>query len=239
MSIPHRSIAPALILALFCTAPLSAQVVVEGGAPNGQVGWQISGDTRLATAFTIGSGGVAFDGIRFWGIADVPYSPDIYWQILGDASGAPNDDTIAAEGHAVATGSNSTALASAPGYSSWQFDLAVGPQSLPAGTFWLALHDGVLDPTGMIVTSTDLYWESTDDGPPSMSESISASTTLPAGERWGRQLDAGLAFELVAAQEVTTTPEPASLLLVATGAFGVMGAGLVGRKHRRKDDCVM
>jgi hypothetical protein len=226
MSLARLLPAAALLLAAVCTAPLHAQVVVDGGAPNGNVGWDIFNDTRLAAAFTVSPGGLSFDGIRFWGIlASGPsYSPDIYWQILGDAGGMPDDGSVAAEGHAVATASSASPLAAFPGFDSWQFDLAAGPQSLAAGTFWLALHDGAPDPTGESWTNIDFYWESTDGGSPFMSESISA------GLGWGQQGDAGLAFGLVSAQQVTATPEPASLLLFATGAAGIAAIAAVRRR---------
>jgi hypothetical protein len=66
-----------------------------------------------------------------------------------------------------------------------------------------------------------------------MSESISA------GLGWGQQGDTGLAFELLAAQQVTSTPEPASLLLFATGAFGIAGVARIRRRLHGKDTRVM
>ena len=211
--------------------PLRAQVVVNGGAPNGAVGMDIFNDYRSSTAFSVGVGGLSFDAIRFWGILpnSLPtYSPRIFWQILADASGAPDNGSVAREGNAFAAGSNPVALAGFTGFTEWQFDFSTGTQTLAPGAFWLALHDGPVDPGApdptVNYTNSDLIWGTTGAGSPYDAESISA------GLGWARQGDTGLAFEL-RASEVTSTPEPTSAALVLTGLAGLAGVAF----RRRKD----
>jgi hypothetical protein len=216
-----RSATIIAVAALASLAPHRAaaqQVVVDGGAPTGDVGFNVSDDYRSAAAFTIGAGGIQFDAIRFWGIyaSGTAYAPDMYWQILADLGGAPDNASVVAEGHGIASASERLVSTPFPGYSSWQFDFGTGLQSLGAGSFWLALHDGTLDFMSPDYTWSGLMWEMTSGGTPYQSESISA------GLGWAPQGEQGLAFQLLDTQQVVATPEPASLVLLATGLVVVV-----------------
>ncbi|MGH7617004.1 MAG: PEP-CTERM sorting domain-containing protein [Gemmatimonadaceae bacterium] len=228
MKTVHRLIMSAAALVALNGSTLSAQVVVNGGAPDGGIGFDIFNDYRSAAAFTVGLGGISFDAIRFWGILpDGPlYSPNIYWEILNDVSGAPSDSPIVAGGNAVATPSdpNDPPLSGFSGFTTWQFDLSVDPQTLGPGIFWLALRDV----SSSSYTDSNLLWETTAvtaGGTSFQNESISA------GLGWGVQGDQGqgLAFQLGNSANVATAPEPTSIVLLATGL-----AGLGGVSRRRK-----
>lgn len=222
--VTRKLIVVALTLTFWLLAPppsaAAQQVVVDGGAPTGDFGWLVSDDFSSAATFTVAPGGISFDAMRFWGMlaTGTSYSPDMYWQILGDAGGSPDNGPVLAEGHAVASPTERTSSTLWDGYTSWQFDFGTGVQSLGAGTFWLALHDGVLDPASPDYTNSDLLWETTEGGSPFWSESISEESG------WGPQGDRGLAFQLLDSQQVVATPEPTTFVLIATGllAIGIM-----------------
>ncbi len=202
-------------------ASANAQVVVNGGAPNEGIGWNIFDDNRAAAQFSAGASTV-FDAIRFWGLlpSAPAYSPNIYWEILSDANGAPSASVVAS-GNALATGTERVELSAFPGFFSWQFDLGVGPQLLTGGMYWLALHDGPLDPSGF--TSSTLIWETT------ATPGTYATQTFSVDDHWDVNPTTGLAFEL--RQEVVATPEPATLMLVASG-FAVIA--VFGVRHRQR-----
>src|SRR5688572_1388908 len=133
MKMKTRTIA---LLALLIAAPVTGQSVYNNGAPNGQAGWNIFDDFRAADDF-LASG--TFNLIRFWALLPTGYtSPsNIFWAILEDGSAGTPGPTSLVSGSVVAQQTLRTSFAF--GFDSWQFDLAVGPQSLGPGIFWLAL----------------------------------------------------------------------------------------------------
>ena len=204
-------------------APAAAQqVVVDGGAPNEGIGWNIFDDNRAASYFSL-AGRTAFDDIRFWGILPdaSPYSANIFWQIFTDDGSGPSS-TIAAQGVVATTSAIRTELTDFPGYYSHVFDLALtGPQSLDAGNYWLALHDGVLDPFGG--THSNLIWETSD-----AADGANRIQTFSIDDTWADNGPSGLAFQLSAPGSVVVAPEPATLVLLVTGLL------IVGGKSRRR-----
>ncbi len=210
----------AIALAIMATTGSSvvAQTVLSNGAPSGQAGFDIFNDYRSADDFTV-SGSLGFDLIRFWGLlpAGSTYAPTIFWQILADAGGAPGA-TVAAGGAATVQSTLRTSVGF--GFDSWQFDLAVGPQLLGPGIFWLALHDGALGDA----TDSTLLWEMSN----AQSASQFAVDFVPTGE-WTGNWGGDLAFELRTTENVTATPEPATVSLLAIGVISLV----IGRRWRR------
>ncbi len=205
-------------------APTLAQVAVNGGAPNSGAGWNIFDDNRAASVFSI-SAPTSFDAIRFWGILfqNAPYTPDIFWQILRDEGGSPGT-SVALEGNAVADATLRTELASSPGAFSWQFDLATGARTLSDGVYWLALHDGPLNPSGF--TGSSLIWETT------AAPGAYDIQTFSVADTWSDGGQTGLAFDL-RTMPVVATPEPASVILLASGLLSIGGIGARRRRRMR------
>jgi len=213
-------------------APVAAQqVVVEGGAPNEGIGWDIFDDNRAATFFSVNDA-VTFDMIRFWGIlpGDTPYASNIFWQIFTDdgsvagGAGAPTG-VIAAGGVDATTSTVRTELSYATGFFSHQFDVAVSSQSLGAGAYWLTLYDQEFfgGPDGG--THSGLIWETTGAG------GANRGQTFTIDENWYENGEVGLAFQLSGPGAVTVTPEPATLTLLAAGLL-CLGAGVRRRRTR-------
>ena len=219
-----RSVLLAVISLCAAAAPARSQVVVNGGAPNGGAGWNIFDDNRAATVFSL-SGSTSFDAIRFWGILfqSAPYTPDVFWQILRDNGGSPGT-SVALEGNAVASATLDSELASSPGAFSWQFDLATGTRTLSDGVYWLALHDGPLDPGAF--TGSSLIWETTN------APGAYAIQTFSIDQTWNPGDQAGLAFDL-RTMPVVSTPEPGSVILLGSGLLSIGGVGAMRRRRER------
>jgi hypothetical protein len=219
-----RITALSIVALLVSVAPAPAQTVVNGGVPNGQPGFDIFNDFRTADDFTV-TGSLGFDLIRFWGILPTgfAYTPTIFWQILADGGGGTPGGTAVASGSALAQAMLRAPIG-VPGFDSWQFDLAVGPQSLGTGIYWLALHDGLAGD----VTDSGLIWEMTNGG----SGSDFAVEFTPA-DQWTGGWGGNLAYELQATPPVTSTPEPATMMLVGSGLAALGGAASRRRRALR------
>lgn len=224
---PHLlAVASALCAGLLALAPAPApaqQVVVDGGAPNQGIGWNIFDDNRAASFFSI-DGDASFDHIRFWAILpdETPHSANIFWQILTDDGGSPSS-TVAAQGIEATTSTVRTELTDFPGFYSHVFDLAlVGSRTLGAGSYWLTVHDGVLDP--FEGTHSTMFWETSD-----AAGGANRIQTFSIDDSWVDNGPGGLAFQLTGPGSVIVTPEPTSLVLLASGLLLIAGA----RSRRR------
>jgi hypothetical protein len=194
----------ALVALVLCSYPLTAQsVIYNNGLPNGVSGLNLTSAT-LFEDFTFAST-TTFDGIRFWDVQTQQFSTGSFgWRIYSDGGGLP--------GSAIAVGSASAIqlyqgmLGCNGSCDRYQNDLFIGSMTFAPGTYWLNL------------SSTSLlsqYWETT--GPNGTSQALGG----PPGFE--------LAFELTGAASVT--PEPATMLLMATGLAGI---GAAGKKRKRR-----
>ena len=183
-----------------------AQVLYDNGVPDQVQGRAVSATYSVADNFTLAA--PATVGSFQW-YAVLPYSSgastttaSYQWNIFSDAAGTPGSVLYSG---AVAGQSATKTAYKAQGYDVYYFDTSIGSVPLGAGTYWLGI-DGFSSPDG------NGYWATS-------SQQGDAVQSGDNGQTHTR-VDAEMAFS-VSAAAVTTTPEPASVVLLATGLLGV------------------
>jgi hypothetical protein len=194
-----------LMLASFAHADT---IIYNNGGPNQQSGNEMT-EWVQTEDFTLTSSQTVTD-IHFWDVDSGGYNGSITWWIVGDTGGNPDFNDVLGTGNLdvnrVATGN---CLSFGCEFeNSWN----INPLTLGAGTYHLALHNGPVTDTNR----SEFYWETTNtNGTPTGRE-----CDLTTGACYGSWFDNGQehAFNLTGGG--ATTPEPGTILLLATGFVG-------------------
>ncbi len=222
----------ALMLQLTGAAYAAVTLWDNGGpatAPN-QGGNNMSSFNQAAdftTTFTTNLSSVTFWSLEGVSTVAPSYAGSIFYRIVGDIGGAPDDSTVLASGTATPT---RTGAGTALGLNVMKNDFGIALNSLLAGTYWLELHNGALN-----VGSDDVefYWSWSDLGAADNgSSSLDQERSLfPNDPTWGTNA-AEHAFLIMGDRNVLPPPgipEPATLLLTAIA----MGSALFVSRRRR------
>jgi hypothetical protein len=213
------------------TSSANAQAIVydHGGVlPSWPAGTDISIRT-VAVKFNFATS-MTFDGIRFWDAEAYTgsrhYSGNGFnWFIYTDNAGLPA--SILASG---TTTPLRQALGPLPAFDGdyFQNDLSIGSMTLAGGTYWLGLRDNwaidSFDPS----LAANIVW---DAAQPRAGFTYQPGVLQRYGTNVWEQDYFDHAYQLT--QSTTVTPEPASLVLVASGLLGVLG--ITRRRARRAD----
>src|SRR4051812_794924 len=147
-----------LLLAL--CLPLSANAVtfLDNGAPNLLDGFDLT-YLKEANRFTVSTDAVA-KSVKFWTLEPhtATWANLVFWEIRSNTA-ANMPGTVLASGNStnlthVATGMNANP------YPEYVITFDLPSVSLPAGTYWLVLHNGALSNNSMTLAS-DILWETT------------------------------------------------------------------------------
>ena len=199
-------------------SPARAQLY-NNGLPNGSGGNEMTQWVQ-AEDFTLGSG-ATLTSVTFWASVGVPgYGGSIFWQIYSNGAGVPGsvlNSGLAAPATTLYSGANCCGI-----LTGMQLDFALPSIVLAPGTYWLGLHNGPLSTTAR----QEFYWATTNNNATGRGE----EDIDPFGAGGWVNNGSEHAFQLNAT--TTLTPEPASMLMMATGLIG-LGGGRLFRRRRK------
>ena len=206
----RRSLLAVIVLASMATLPQlgGAQVLHDNGVPDEQQGFSIFPPYAVADNFTLTSDATV--GSFQWYVmrhgTDGPATTtDSYeWKIFSDMAGAPG--SVLFSGAVANQSAMKTSYAAGDLYEMYLFDTPIGNLPLSAGTYWLSIGDQS-SPDGAA------YWANSSQQGDAVQSEDGGATYAP--------INVELAFTISGA--TVTTPEPASIVLVATGLAGILG----------------
>lgn len=138
-------VGPGLVALALCYSSTASGVVIYDNAPDQVSGTNMS-EQLVAENFTLATAANVIN-IRFWAIlaAGSAYRGNLYWAIYSNVANHPG--VIVSGGAAPVVVGTATGFSTAFGYPEYSFDIPVDIQ-LPAGAYWLALHNGDLSNNG-------------------------------------------------------------------------------------------
>lgn len=221
----------AVALALQAASVAQAAVTLwdNGGPSASNLGSQMSAFNQAADFTTTFK--TDLSAVSFWSLEGGPndYAGSIFYRIVGNAGGSPDDANVIASGSVNPT--RSSLGAGVNGLNVVKNDFNIVVANLLAGTYWLELHNGGL---GVGSDAIDFYWSFADlnatNTPSNRDQEISL---FPPDLTWGTN-DQEHAF-LISGDRVidpppNDVPEPATLVLAGLA----MGAATLGARRRRR-----
>jgi hypothetical protein len=216
MNMKTASKLAALALAMHATGAM-AQAWNNGGPAVvvANQGGSVMSDTLQAQDFSFATAS-NISAVTFWSLEALPadYLGSITYSILSNVAGSPGA-TVISTGSVTPT---RTAAGTVLGFTQFKNDFALSVLNVPAGTYWLSLHNGSVAATAF----NDFYWSWADPNATNTPTNRGREFSLaPLGVAWTTN-DQEHAFNIVA----SVVPEP------ATWALALAGLALVATRRR-------